>query len=160
MCGIVGQFAFSGSPPGDGRAFVAQACEVISHRGPDDIGIFESEDRRTVLGHRRLSIVDLSPAGHQPMSNEDGRVWLTFNGEIYNHQRFRDELLSKGHVFRSTSDTEAIIHLYEEYGLDWLSRLDGMFAFALWDAGADRLVLARDRLGKKPLYYIRLPGQL
>jgi asparagine synthase (glutamine-hydrolysing) len=160
MCGIVGQFTFSGSPPGDGRAFVSRACEVIAHRGPDDSGIYESEDRRVVLGHRRLSIVDLSPAGHQPMSNEDGRIWITFNGEIYNHRQFRDELVSKGHVFRSNSDTEAIIHLYEEYGPAWLRHLDGMFAFALWDAAADRLVLARDRLGKKPLYYIRLPGQL
>jgi len=160
MCGIVGQFDFSGAPSGDARAFVAKACEVIAHRGPDDIGLYESEDRRVVLGHRRLSIVDLSPMGHQPMQNEDGRVWLTFNGEIYNHQQYRDGLTGKGHVFRSASDTEAIIHLYEEYGPDCVSQLDGMFAFALWDANQQRLMLARDRLGKKPLYYIRLPGQL
>lgn len=160
MCGIVGQFDFSGAPSGAGRAFVSRGCEVIAHRGPDDIGIYESEDRRIVLGHRRLSIVDLSPAGHQPMPNENGRVWLTFNGEIYNHRQFRDELVRKGHTFKSTSDTEAIIHLYEEDGPDWICRLDGMFAFGLWDADRERLILARDRLGKKPLYYIRLPGQL
>jgi len=160
MCGIVGQFDFSDSPGGDGRAFVSKGCEVIAHRGPDDIGIYESEDRRIVLGHRRLSIVDLSPLGHQPMQNEDGRIWLTFNGEIYNHRQFRDELVRKGHVFRSASDTEAIIHLFEEYGVDCLGRLDGMFAFGLWDANRKQLFLARDRLGKKPLYYIRLPGQL
>src|SRR5215467_10582529 len=116
MCGIVGQFAFSGSQSGTGRAFVAQACEVIAHRGPDDSGIYESEDRRIVLGHRRLSIVDLSPSGRQPMQNENGRIWLTFNGEIYNHRQFRESLLRKGHVLRSSSDTEVIIHLYEEYG--------------------------------------------
>src|SRR4051812_28227535 len=103
MCGIVGQFDFSDSPSGDGRAFVSTACAAIAHRGPDDSGIYESHDRRVVLGHQRLSIVDLSPSGHQPMQNEDGRIWLTFNGEIYNHQQFRPELVRKGHALRSTS---------------------------------------------------------
>jgi len=105
------------------------------------------------LGHRRLSIVDLSESGRQPLSNEDGTVWITFNGEIYNHAPLRARLEAKGHVFRSRSDTEAIVHAYEEYGLDFVKHLTGMFALGIWDAKQRRLVLARDRLGIKPLYY-------
>jgi asparagine synthase (glutamine-hydrolysing) len=112
------------------------------------------------LGHRRLSIVDLSPAGHQPMSNEDGTVWITFNGEIYNHEDLRPGLIEKGHKFRSRSDTEAIIHQYEEQGPECLLALDGMFALGIWDDARGRLLLARDRLGKKPLYYCVVGGKL
>lgn len=159
MCGIIGQFDYSASPR-FGREFVQKGSDAIAHRGPDDSGVYESDDRRVTLGHRRLSIVDLSVLGRQPMENEDGRVWLTFNGEIYNHRGFRDGLLAMGHRFRSNSDTEAIIHLYEEHGADCVKMLDGMFAFGLWDASARRLLLARDRMGKKPLYYVQLPGRL
>ena len=134
--------------------------DAIKHRGPDDAGLWTSPDGRVVLGHRRLSIVDLSAAGHQPMPNETETVWLTFNGEIYNHAGFREDLQARGHTFRSRTDTEAIIHLYEEHGTDVVTHLDGMFAFGLWDATRERLVLARDRLGKKPLYYRVANGRL
>src|SRR5262249_7577011 len=121
----------------------------------------QSDDGRVVLGHRRLSIVDLSAAGHQPMANEDGTVWITFNGEIYNHAELRERLrLDDRHRFRSRTDTEVIIHLYEERELDAVSDLDGMFAFGLWDARRGRLVLVRDRMGKKPVYYTIVAGRL
>src|SRR5262249_36317487 len=121
----------------------------------------QSDDGRVVLGHRRLSIVDLSAAGHQPMANEDGTVWITFNGEIYNHAELRERLrLDDRHQFRSRTDTEVIIHLYEERELDAVSDLDGMFAFGLWDARRGRLVLVRDRMGKKPVYYTVAAGRL
>jgi len=133
----------------------------IVHRGPDDGGLWQSDDGRVVLGHRRLSIVDLSPAGHQPMSNEDGAVWMTFNGEIYNHAELRETLrLDDRHKFRSRADTEVIIHLYEERQVGVVEAIDGMFAFGLWDASRRRLVLARDRMGKKPLYYVVVAGRL
>jgi asparagine synthase (glutamine-hydrolysing) len=134
--------------------------DALRHRGPDDAGSFISEDQRVALGHRRLSIIDLSDAGHQPMSNEDGSVWMTYNGEVYNHGALRRELEARGHAFRSATDTEAIIHLYEDEGHACVERLDGMFAFAIWDARRQELFLARDRIGVKPLYYARLPGGL
>ena len=134
--------------------------DAMVHRGPDDGGIWESPDRRVVLGHRRLSIVDLSPAGHQPMANEDDTVWITFNGEIYNHASLRPGLEAKGHRFRSRTDTEAIIHQYEVEGPDCVQALDGMFAFGIWDSARERLMLVRDRLGKKPLYYTIVNGKL
>lgn len=124
--------------------------ECLRHRGPDDHGVYVNG--HVGLAHRRLSVLDLTPAGRQPMSNEDGKVWIIFNGEIYNFRELRNGLQSR-HVFRSRTDTEVIVHLYEEYGLQCLSMLRGMFAFAIWDEPAQRLVLARDRLGKKPLYY-------
>ncbi len=132
----------------------------MAHRGPDDEGVFLSPDRRLGLGFRRLAIIDLSPAGHQPMSNEDGSVWIVFNGEIYNHAEHRPLLEAKGHTYRGRSDTETIIHLYEEYGEDCVSYLRGMFAFAIWDRKRRRLFLARDRLGIKPLYYTAVNGAL
>jgi asparagine synthase (glutamine-hydrolysing) len=129
---------------------VMRMRDALEHRGPDDAGTWVNG---TVgLGHRRLSIVDLS-GGQQPMSNEDGTVWLAFNGEIYNHRELRPLLESKGHHYRTTSDTETIIHLYEEFGAASVQRLRGMFAYALWDAPQRKLVLARDRVGIKPLYY-------
>jgi asparagine synthase (glutamine-hydrolysing) len=157
MCGIVGIFS-PGAP--DQPAHATRMRDAIAHRGPDDAGLYQSPDRRVILGHRRLSIVDLSAAGHQPMSNEDGTVWLVFNGEIYNHAALRPDLEARGHVFRSRTDTEVILHLYEEEGVECLSRLDGMFALALWDERRRQLLLARDRLGKKPLYYTRAGGRL
>jgi len=152
MCGIAGIYNFAATPT-DEREIACRMRDAMVHRGPDDYGLYQSSDRRVVLAHRRLSIVDLSAAGHQPMANEDGSIWITFNGEIYNHQVQRPGLEAKGHAFRSKSDTEAIIHSYEELGWDCVSCLDGMFAFAIWDGGRRSLFVARDRLGKKPLYY-------
>lgn len=123
----------------------------MAHRGPDDRGFYCRTN--VALGHRRLSILDLSPAGHQPMCNEDGTVWVVFNGEIYNYKALRSELESKGHTFRSNCDTEVIVHAYEEYGEECAKRFDGMFAFGIWDEKQKRLVLARDHFGIKPLYY-------
>lgn len=130
-------------------------CDQIRHRGPDDEGFHV--DGPCAIGMRRLSIIDLS-TGHQPISNEDGTVWIVFNGEIYNYQELRQELIAKGHRFHTNSDTETIIHLYEEEGTAGIARLRGMFAYAIWDAPKRRLLLARDRFGKKPLYYSILPS--
>ena len=126
-------------------------CSVLSHRGPDDAGVYLKDN--IGLGHRRLSVLDVTQAGHQPMKNEDRTIWIVFNGEIYNYRELRKELEKKGHVFLSSSDTETIIHLYEEKGIECLQDLRGMFAFALWDVKEKSLFLARDRLGKKPLVY-------
>jgi asparagine synthase (glutamine-hydrolysing) len=131
---------------------------TMIHRGPDDGGAWRSTDGLVAFGHRRLSIVDLSAAGRQPMCNEDGTVWITYNGEVYNHRALRAELEAKGHVYRSTTDTESILHLYEEEGARCVERLHGMFAFAIWDCRRRELFLARDRLGIKPLYYAQPPG--
>jgi len=149
MCGICGKLNFdqnSSVEPGLIRAML----ETIRHRGPDDEGVYSGT--QVGLGHRRLSIIDLS-TGHQPLSNEDGTVWIVFNGEIYNYQELRPFLLSKGHTFKTHSDTEVIIHLYEEFGPGCLERLRGMFAFAIWDEKTKTLFLARDRVGIKPVYY-------
>ncbi len=165
MCGIVGQYNF-GSPAGadEGerdRAHVLRMRDRIAHRGPDDSGLWQSADGRVVLGHRRLSIVDVSAAGHQPMANEDGTVWITFNGEIYNHAELRRSLrLDDRHQFRSRTDTEVIVHLYEERQLGAVEAIDGMFAIGLWDAARQRLLLVRDRMGKKPIYYTVAAGRL
>ncbi len=162
MCGIVGQYNFGGTADGErDRARVLAMRDAIAHRGPDDAGLWQSADGRVVLGHRRLSIVDVSAAGHQPMSNEDGTVWITFNGEIYNHAELRKSLrLDDRHRFRSRTDTEVIIHLYEERQLAAVEAIDGMFAIGLWDAARGRLVLVRDRMGKKPIYYTVAAGRL
>ena len=152
MCGIAGILKLNGpTTPGDTTA-VQRMVDAQVHRGPDDSGIYR--DRQVVLGHRRLSIIDLSPAGRQPMTNEDGTVWITYNGEIYNYRELRDELIAAGYCFTSRTDTEVIIHGYEKWGIEGLlERLRGMFAFALYDARSSRLMLARDRLGIKPRYY-------
>ncbi|HEY3136227.1 MAG TPA: asparagine synthase (glutamine-hydrolyzing) [Blastocatellia bacterium] len=150
MCGICGiAIPESVDQPVDEPSLI-RMCDSLTHRGPDDAGVFI--DGRVGLGHRRLSIVDLA-GGHQPMSNEDGNVWITYNGEVYNHRDLRPWLEEQGHVYQNNSDTETIIHLYEEQGPRAVEQLRGMFAFAIWDKPRRRLVLARDRLGIKPLYY-------
>jgi asparagine synthase (glutamine-hydrolysing) len=154
MCGICGVLAFNDNFACDERVLVAMRDTMV-HRGPDDAGVWRSPSGRAGLGHRRLSIVDVSPAGHQPMSNEDASVWVAFNGEIYNHAELRAELVARGHTYRSHCDTETIVHLYEEEGERCVERLDGMFALAVWDERRRELFLARDRLGKKPLYWTR-----
>lgn len=157
MCGVCGILATGPRFPCD-VGLVSAMRETMHHRGPDDGGSWSSDDGRVALGHRRLSIVDLSPAGHNPMPNEDGTVWITYNGEVYNHGALRAELEAKGHVYRSRTDTETILHLYEEEGPACVERLHGMFAFAIWDARREELFLARDRLGIKPLYYAQPSG--
>jgi asparagine synthase (glutamine-hydrolysing) len=149
MCGICGKFDFS--PNGQVNESLLDAMLMaIRHRGPDDRGTYASH--QIGLGHARLSIIDLN-SGHQPISNEDGTVWIVFNGEIYNYRELRTWLLAKGHTLKTQSDTEVIVHLYEEIGPLCVEKLRGMFAFALWDERAKSLFLARDRIGIKPLYY-------
>ncbi len=156
MCGIVGLYRPEGVTIPPER--LAAMRDAMRHRGPDDAGLWASPDGRCALGHRRLSIIDLSPAGHQPMLNEAGDVAIVFNGEIYNHAEIRPELERLGHRYRSSSDTETIIHAYEEWGLDCVHRFAGMFAFAIYDArdaARPLLHLVRDRVGIKPLYFTR-----
>jgi asparagine synthase (glutamine-hydrolysing) len=156
MCGIAGVIKFGR----DARVQVdtiRQMCSVMAHRGPDDDGFYVSGP--VGLGMRRLSIVDLA-RGHQPISNEDETAWIVFNGEIYNHAELREQLQARGHRYRTNSDTETIIHLYEEYGRDCVRHLRGMFAFAIWDVNKQRIFMARDRLGIKPLYYRLTPESL
>ena len=149
MCGIVGILNRNGQPVQ--TELISRMTETLAHRGPDGDGIWC--DLNIGFGHRRLAVVDLSLAGHQPMTNEDGTVILTYNGEIYNHLDLRDDLVAGGHGFRSRTDSEVIIHAYEEWGDACFSRLNGHFAFGIWDSRNRRLVLARDRYGVKPLYY-------
>src|SRR5437879_5803891 len=149
MCGIAGIIGTEHNYLAHG-ADVHQMCQTIMHRGPDDEGIYAKG--RAALGMRRLSIIDLS-TGHQPIHNEDGTVWVVFNGEIYNFPELRTALEAGGHRFYTSTDTEVIVHLYEEYGVKCVQKLRGMFAFALWDERRERLLLARDRFGKKPLHY-------
>ena len=167
MCGICGIINFNGKPIS--QNLIQQMNNTLIHRGPDDEGYYFSQrlgssgqrigDRPSVaLAHRRLSIIDLD-TGHQPMSNEDGTVWIVFNGEIYNFIKLREKLIKKGHQFCTKSDTEVIIHAYEEYGTNCLKHFIGMFVFALWDEKNNMLFLARDRLGIKPLYYSILPNE-
>jgi asparagine synthase (glutamine-hydrolysing) len=146
LCGIAG-FNFAD------RALAKAMCSAMKHRGPDDSGQYA--DSLITLCHLRLSIIDLSKKGHQPMCNEDKSVWVTYNGEIYNYPQIRERLEEKGHRFSSHSDTEAIIHAYEEYGFECLTHFRGMFAFAIWDSKKKILFIARDRLGIKPVYYYR-----
>jgi len=153
MCGIAGIIEFGKDTHAD-SGVLRRMCDIMAHRGPDDDGIFVQG--RVGLGMRRLSIVDLA-TGHQPISNEDGSLWIVFNGEIYNHQSLRELLITRGHYYRTQSDTETIVHLYEEYGKDCVQHLRGMFAFAIWDAKQKSLFVARDRLGIKPLYFRLTP---
>ena len=152
MCGIAGLYDLAGNQVSAEQ--VRSMCELIRHRGPDDSGLWT--DGPIGLGQRRLAIIDLSPRGCNPIANEDETVQLTFNGEVYNYEDLKADLLKRGHQFRSETDSEVVLHLYEEEGVDCVSYLNGMFAFALWDAQRRRLLLARDRFGVKPLYYTML----
>src|SRR5437588_11828009 len=149
MCGICGIFEYDDRREMPGET-VHRMNQTMVHRGPDDGGVFTGPG--IGLGHRRLSIIDLA-GGHQPMSNEDGTIWVLLNGEIYNYPGLREELLQRGHNFATRSDTEAIVHLYEEVGEDCFGRLRGMFSIAIWDSRNRKMVLARDGVGKKPLFY-------
>ncbi|MEO8681153.1 MAG: asparagine synthase (glutamine-hydrolyzing) [Vicinamibacterales bacterium] len=163
MCGIAGIVDFDGRDVPE--ALVRSMCDAICHRGPDDEGIgswpkvASTGEPRAVLGNRRLSIIDVA-GGHQPISNEDGSIWTVQNGEIYNFQVLRDRLEARGHRFATHSDTEIIVHLYEDLGEAFASELDGMFAIALWDDRQKKLILARDRFGKKPVLYAEAGGRL
>ena len=152
MCGICGIIAVNSKID---KNNLQAMCEKLVHRGPDDEGTYISQGSKysVGLGHRRLSIIDLSKNGHQPMPNENHSAWLVFNGEIYNYQKLRKELKDRGHQFRSNTDSEVVLHLYEDFAEDCLSHLQGMFAFAIWDEKQEKLFLARDRLGQKPLLY-------
>jgi len=154
MCGIAGIVAADRLHDDEASRAVLMR-DVMIHRGPDGAGLHV--DDHAALAHRRLSIVDLA-GGHQPLSNEDGRIWVTYNGEIYNHAQVRPQLEAAGHRYRTRSDTETVVHAYEQWGDECVTRFRGMFAFAIWDAPRRRLLLARDRLGKKPLYWTRVPA--
>ena len=170
MCGIAGG-VWSQGEKGLSREELHRMTDAISHRGPDDEGhwIAAPKTNQSVingtpspgvaLGFRRLSIIDLT-TGHQPLGNEDGTIQIVFNGEIYNYPQLRHRLEGSSHQFRTSSDTETIVHLYEDLGTECFSHLNGMFALAIWDGRNDRLVLARDRMGKKPLYYTVKNGSL
>jgi asparagine synthase (glutamine-hydrolysing) len=163
MCGIAGLVEFDGARASE--SLVRAMCTAMCHRGPDDEGVLaipktpNGSEPRAILGNRRLSIIDVA-GGHQPISNEDGTIWVVQNGEIYNFQELRDRLEASGHRFATHSDTEILVHLYEEMGDDFVRELDGMFALALWDDRRKRLLLARDRFGKKPLLYAEDGGRL
>jgi asparagine synthase (glutamine-hydrolysing) len=162
MCGIVGALVFDSSTFVVEEAYLARMRDAMTHRGPDGAGIWIDTDRKMGLGHRRLSIIDLSAVANQPMCNEDGSLWVVFNGEIYNHAEIRRELESLGgHVWKTDhSDTEVILHAFEQWGIDAIERFRGMFAFALWDRRKRELWLVRDRIGVKPLYYSFHHGRL
>ncbi len=155
MCGIAGIVKWRGEPPE--QALMERMLAILRHRGPDEFGLYD--DGTALLGNARLSIIDLA-GGTQPISNENGRLWIVFNGEIYNYRELRHALERKGHHFHTQSDTEVLLHLYEEEGSQALRRLNGQFAVAIWDRGAKRLFLARDRVGIRPLFYTVIPGGL
>ena len=146
MCGING---FSWQE----NSLVMKMNQITKNRGPDDQGAFC--DKTISLGHTRLSIIDLSERGHQPMSNEDQTIWIIYNGEIYNFQKIRSNLIEKGHEFKSNTDTEVVIHAYEEYGLDFVKQFNGMWAFCIYDKRNNTIILGRDQFGIKPLYYYK-----
>lgn len=155
MCGIVGRVSAGPEPVSP----IETLRDTLRHRGPDDAGIWHTTDRRVELAQRRLAIVDLSPAGHQPMPANNGQLQITFNGEIYNHQQLRKELKARGYQFVSASDTEVLLRAYECWGTDCVQHFNGMFAFAIYDARNQTVFLARDRAGEKPLFYTSLPGK-
>ena len=157
MCGIIG---IASQSPVTGRGWLAAGRDAMRHRGPDDAGEWWSADVCVGLGHRRLAVIDLSPGGHQPMQDAGGELCIVFNGEIYNFADLRNELKAKGHAFRSNSDTEVILAAYREWGKDCLARLNGAFAFALYDGRQRQLFMARDRAGEKPLFYASTHGLL
>ena len=151
MCGIVGIYNFKSSVPVDVNRF-KDSTNLLEHRGPDGAGFHFEDAVGLGLGHRRLSIIDLS-TGDQPMCNEDGTIWIVYNGELYNYLDLKEYLLQRQHKFKTQSDTEVIIHAYEEFGESCTNRFNGIFAFALWDSKNRKLFLARDHFGVKPLYY-------
>ena len=162
MCGINGALEF-----GTGRfrvtePYISRMRDTMAHRGPDGAATWVASDQRIGLGHRRLAIIDLSRRAEQPMANEDDTIWVTYNGEIYNHRELRSELSGTGrHRWKTDhADTEVILHAFEEWGIDCLSRFRGMFAFGLWDGRARQLWLVRDRIGIKPLYYSLHHGRI
>src|ERR1043166_2822928 len=159
MCGICGIWEYGAARGNIDRDLVVSMRDVMTHRGADDAGELIFDDGRGGFGFRRLSIIDLSAAGHQPMHGCTDRLWLVFNGEIYNHAKLREELIQRGHVYASRTDSETILHLYEERGLDFIHELEGDYAIAIWDADHERLVLARDRAGVKPLYFYQQSGR-
>ena len=154
ICGVIGT---NGDLNPAVRDAIGEMTHTLHHRGPDGEGTFA--DTRAALGHARLAIIDRA-GGAQPMPNEDRTCWVVFNGEIYNHRTLRQDLLARGHQFRTTSDTEVIVHAYEEYGTGCVEKFEGMFAFAVYDATRHEILLARDRLGKKPLFWAVLDGAL
>ncbi len=151
MCGLVG--CCSNGAVDISREILKTMSDTLTHRGPDDNGLYISPKKDVGLAHTRLSIIDLSESGHQPMSNEDKSIWIVYNGEIYNYQSIKSDLQELGHIFQGNSDTEVIIHAYEEYGIDCLQTFNGMFAFAVYDSNRRRIFIARDRFGIKPIYY-------
>jgi len=155
MCGIVG---FCSCREKVNKAVLTSMRDALTHRGPDDVGIYIDEENNVGLGHTRLSILDLSSLGHQPMSNENGSIWITYNGEVYNYKEIRKELIERGYNFKSNSDTEVLIKAYEEWGIDCVHKFIGMFALAIWDRREHKLYLLRDRVGVKPLYYYHKDG--
>src|SRR5512145_1706621 len=157
MCGIAGAFVTEPKRL-DTRTAVGRAMLKIMHRGPDDRGLFVSDDGRCAIAQTRLAIIDLSPGGWQPMGTPDGRFWIVFNGEIYNYKELRGELRTTGRAFRSQSDTEVLLAAWETWGTSCLQRLVGMFAFAVLDRSERRLTLVRDFFGIKPLYWTRNPS--
>src|SRR5947209_4585850 len=159
MCGICGVWEYGAAQGNVERALVTAMRDVMTHRGPDDAGELIFDDARGGFGFRRLSIIDLTEAGHQPMQGCTDRVWLVFNGEIYNHAALREDLEKRGHVYASRTDSETILHLYEERGLDFVNDIEGDFGIAIWDANRERLVLTRDRAGVKPLYFYQQDGR-
>jgi asparagine synthase (glutamine-hydrolysing) len=157
MCGFVGIYNYGNSQDIDEKLLIEMRDTMI-HRGPDDCGVYLSRDRKLGLGHRRLSIIDLTPRGRQPMSDNQGKIWIVYNGEVYNFPELRKGL-EKKYTFRSRTDTEVLIYLYKEYGKDMVHKLRGMFAFAIWDENKKELWLVRDRIGIKPLYYTFVDGK-
>jgi len=157
MCGIAGVVAISATAAGPDRALLARMCGALRHRGPDEFGLYR--DQRAGLAHARLSIIDLA-SGQQPLTNEDETLWLVFNGEIFNYLELREELQAAGHRFRTRSDTEVIVHAYEQWGTDAFERFNGQWAVALYDRRKNQLVLSRDRYGVRPLYYVEQDGRL
>src|SRR5437660_594220 len=158
MCGICGVWEYGTTRGNITPGLLASMRDVMTHRGPDDAGELVFDEARGGFGFRRLSIIDLSEAGHQPMHGCTDRVWLVFNGEIYNHASLREGLEQRGHVYASRTDSETILHLYEERGLDFVQYIEGDYAIARWDADREPLVLARDRAGVKPLYFYHRNG--
>ena len=159
MCGICGVWEYGASGGSVDESLLARMRDEMTHRGPDDSGELVFDNARGGFGFRRLSIIDLSAAGHQPMHGCDERTWLVFNGEIYNHAKLREELEQRGHVYRSKTDSETILHLYEERGVEFVDDIEGDYGIAIWDATREQLVLVRDRIGVKPLYYYFKDGR-